>query len=182
MKFKIVIAGLLLPLLAISQPAPPVRLAVGDRVPPIVFTEVINYRHSFLDLNDYKGRVIILDFWATTCLSCIYHMPVCDSLQTAFGDQIQIILVNPRISKDGVKRVNKMMALVESRTGHHVRLPVALYDDVAYALFPFHFLPHYVWIGSDGIVKAITDAEAVTATNISALLAGKTLHLPRKND
>ena len=174
--------AMLLPVLSWAQPASIKPLTVGDRVPDIAFNHVINYKTPVATLSDFKGKLVILDFWATTCMSCIFHMPLCDSLQSAFNSQIQILLVNPLISRDSLARVKRMLHLLKSRTGHRVRLPVILYDEVAYALFPFHYLPHYVWIGSDGVVKAITDADQLNAKNISALLNGGELHLPVKKD
>ena len=174
--------AMLLPVLSRAQSASIKPLTVGDRVPEIVFNQVINYKTPVAVLSDFKGKLVILDFWATTCMSCVFHMPLCDSLQSAFNSQIQILLVNPLISRDSLARVNRMLHLLQSRTGHRVRLPVILYDEAAYALFPFQSLPHYVWIGSDGIVKAITGADQLNAKNISALLKGGELHLPVKKD
>ena len=173
---------MLLPLLSGAQPAAIKPLMVGNTVPDIAFNHVTNYKTTTARLSDFKGKLIILDFWATTCMSCIYHIPACDSLQIAFNKRIQILLVNPLISRDSLSRVNRMLHLLQSRKGHRVALPVILYDEAAYALFPFHYLPHYVWIGSDGIVKAITGADELNAKNISALLNGGELHLPVKKD
>ncbi len=37
-------------------------------------------------LGDFKGKVIILDFWATWCGPCTYEMPSFIELQTEYGD------------------------------------------------------------------------------------------------
>jgi hypothetical protein len=45
-------------------------------------------------------------------------------------------------------------------------------DTVLVKLFPHRVLPHYVWVGGDGLVLAITESKEVTAENVRRLLAG----------
>jgi thiol-disulfide isomerase/thioredoxin len=180
MKLKILIAAILLPLFSISQSVK--LLHIGDKVPDIDFSHVINYQASHIKLSDLKEKPVILDFWATTCMSCIYHMPLADSLQARFGDSIQILLVNPLISRDSLPRVRSMLQRFIAARGIVIHIPIVLYDTAAFACFPFQFLPHYVWLGSDGRLKAITGAEEFTEKNISALLHKKPLCLPLKSE
>lgn len=43
-------------------------------------------------LGDMKGKVVILDFWATYCLPCIKAVPHLKQLQAKYGDQgLQVI-------------------------------------------------------------------------------------------
>jgi thiol-disulfide isomerase/thioredoxin len=38
-----------------------------------------------LKLADYKGKVVLLNFWATWCAPCVKEMPSLDKLQAAMG-------------------------------------------------------------------------------------------------
>jgi len=40
-----------------------------------------------LSLAAFKGRVVLLNFWATWCAPCVREMPTLDSLQARLGDQ-----------------------------------------------------------------------------------------------
>lgn len=48
------------------------KLTVGDVMPDITFNNLVNYKSSSAKLSDFKGKLVILDFWATTCLSLIH--------------------------------------------------------------------------------------------------------------
>jgi thiol-disulfide isomerase/thioredoxin len=57
---------------------------------------------SFLDgqgnpvtLEDFRGKVVVLNLWATWCAPCRHEMPSLDRLQAAFGnDGLQVVPVS----------------------------------------------------------------------------------------
>lgn len=71
---------------------------IGQLVPDINIGAIRNYEKSTAKISDFKGKLLILDFWNTTCTSCIAAMPEMERLQNKFNDKIQIILVTQ--SKD----------------------------------------------------------------------------------
>ena len=42
-------------------------------------------------LKDYKGKVVILDFWATFCPPCIEEIPHLMELKAKYGDDLEVI-------------------------------------------------------------------------------------------
>lgn len=44
-------------------------------------------------LEDFRGRVVLLNFWATWCAPCIHEMPALDRLQAALGGDEFTVLV-----------------------------------------------------------------------------------------
>lgn len=42
-------------------------------------------------LSDLKGKVVVLDFWATYCPPCLEEIPHLNDLQTKYGENLQIV-------------------------------------------------------------------------------------------
>ena len=79
MRLKIVIIGMVL-LLSGNLLA----LQVGDNAP--------DYKSQLLDgtqvsLSQYKGKVVILKFWAKWCGPCLRSLPKSDKLQKKYGSK-----------------------------------------------------------------------------------------------
>jgi thiol-disulfide isomerase/thioredoxin len=155
-------------------------LLIGDRVPDIEFKNVLNYKDPGFRLSDFKGKAIIIDFWATYCGACLHYMPHIMALQKMFSGKLQVLTYNdaPLDTKE------KIEVFLEKRKGtkDEFTAPV-IYQDIAnQGYFPRRKIPHYVWIGLDGRIKAITLPESVTEENVRMLISGAKLHLPVKED
>ena len=100
-------------------------------------------------LSDYKGKVILLDFWATWCGPCKYEIPVFVELQKQYGkDGLQVIGVSvddtPEKLEPFVKQF-KMNYPVLQGLGH---------DDVQDSYGPMFAMPINVLISRDGKICA----------------------------
>jgi thiol-disulfide isomerase/thioredoxin len=51
--------------------------------PPLVLTDLQGKSH---DLNDYKGQVVLVQFWATYCGPCRVEMPSMNKMMKKMGD------------------------------------------------------------------------------------------------
>lgn len=61
------------PQMSCSQSAKPQQtIAVGEKVPNIQFHQIIGAFQKSAQLSDYRGKLVILDFWASWCLSLIH--------------------------------------------------------------------------------------------------------------
>ena len=45
-------------------------------------------------LEESKGKVVILNFWATTCNPCINELPYFNDLKEKYGDEVEIIAIH----------------------------------------------------------------------------------------
>ncbi|MDE3185574.1 MAG: redoxin domain-containing protein [Bacteroidota bacterium] len=156
-------------------------LNVGEAVPAITLTNIYNYPSSALTLPQLKGKLVILDFWATWCGSCIREFPKMQHLQQQFDDRMQILMVDADTS-ESVAHVSAFLMKRKERTGESFTLPYALHDYSISLYFPLKEIPHYVWINPFGKVAGITNAEDVTAANIEKFLSDSTFTLVTKRD
>jgi thiol-disulfide isomerase/thioredoxin len=95
-------------------------------------------------LNNFKGKVIYLNFWATWCEPCKEELPLIESLQKKYGqEQFIVILVNLD-HPDEFPVANKMrMKLAPS--------VFEIYDtDTLRTLFNVNALPMHVLIDKNG--------------------------------
>lgn len=82
-----------------------------------------------VSLSDYKGKVVLVDFWATWCPPCMASIPHYNALTEQYGDDLVILGVNLDTLREGLRpsdapRVKNALRqfLVQSR----VNWPVVL--------------------------------------------------------
>ena len=60
--------------------------------PALAFTDPEGGEHH---LSDYRGKVILVNLWATWCGPCVEEMPALNRLQQAFGgDQFDVVTIS----------------------------------------------------------------------------------------
>jgi len=155
-----------------------IPLNLGEKIPTEIFNNLIPSEIDTINLRDYKGKSIILDFWATWCTACIHAFPKVERLNQKYAKNLQIILVNTS-DRDSRQKVEGFIS-AKKKDGSMPNCPVLLHDKVLIRLFPHKVIPHYVWIGQNGKVKAFTDSEDLTDMNVERLMAGLELDLKKK--
>ncbi len=82
-------------------------LHVGDKAPAITIEKWVKGE----PITGYeKGRVYVVEFWATWCGPCIASMPHLTQLQKEYKGQIQIIGVTTKDPNNSLEQVEKMVA------------------------------------------------------------------------
>lgn len=156
-------------------------LSIGDKVPDFEFS-LVNSSGNYKKFSDFKGKYVIIDFWATWCTSCLHHFPQLDSIQKQFDDSLQIVLANEKSTRDNQEKVTSFFNKRKNKNGLRYKLPSIVMDTVLNILFPHKLIPHYIWIDGEGAVKNITGSEAITKENVQAFINGEALQLKEKKD
>jgi cytochrome c biogenesis protein CcmG/thiol:disulfide interchange protein DsbE len=120
------------------------------KAPEFVRTDL---KHRKLDLRAYRGKVVLLDFWATWCASCQLEMPRFVAWQTQYGPRgLQII---------GISMDDDPALAREMYEKQKLNYPVAMGDDKLGQLYGGVLgLPLTYLIDSHGNVRAQFRGEA----------------------
>ncbi|MNK34411.1 thiol-disulfide oxidoreductase [compost metagenome] len=153
-----------------------IPLKLGQKIPTAIYDQqfpILQTSDSTaesLGLSQYKGKLVLLDFWAAWCTSCIYKFEALEQLQQTYADQLQVILVNSKSTKDSKER---MLGILSGKNAPYIKSNlISIYNDTTLnKLFPHSYLPHYVWLGAKGEVLAYTGAVLVNKQTIQQLLA-----------
>ena len=119
-------------------------------------------------LSSFKGKVIVLDFWATWCPPCKAEIPGFVELQQAYGEKgLQVVGVSVDDTPD------KLAPYVKDMKMNYIVLQGLGHDDVQDAYGPIMGIPVSVLISREGKVCAthtgLTGKE-VFESEIKALL------------
>jgi cytochrome c biogenesis protein CcmG/thiol:disulfide interchange protein DsbE len=123
---------------------PPAGLNKGHSVPDLTLTDTQGHQ---LSLSQFRGKVVVVNFWATWCPPCKEEIPWFVEMQRRYGAQgVQVVGISmdePRDRNDVIK--------FAAKTG--VNYPI-LYgsQSVADQFGGIEFLPTTYYIDREGIV------------------------------
>ncbi len=149
------------------------QVKIGNKVPEIIFNTVLNSTKKNVKLSDFKGKIVLLEFWATWCSPCVAAMPRLQLLQKKYKDNLQIITVSDETKKRiqlflNTKPSNLLFAIDTSRKISE--------------LFPHRTIPHAVLIDSDGKLIINTHTDEINEQVIAALIKKEKPKLTEKAD
>ena len=87
-KLVAAVAIALLPLAVSIQPAgaqPPAGFVVHESPRPVPEIQFENGQGEAIGLADFRGKIVLLNIWATWCAPCRREMPTLDRLQAELG-------------------------------------------------------------------------------------------------
>ena len=147
---------------AIEEPTIAIGPRVGLRAPDFSLPTLAGERVS---LSDYRGRVIVLDFWASWCVPCRVTMPAIEELSRRFP---QIVLLGVSLDRS----LSDAVAYIESRPTSGL-IPVYGSLSAASAVsrtYAVLGIPRTFVIDREGIVRFAGHPANLTEHTIEALL------------
>lgn len=132
--------SILLAVLVVGCGSAPPPLPSGLHISDLTAAD---FAGNTVELEQYYGKPVILDFWATWCGPCISQRAVLHQLKEKYGDKIEIIAVTV---DDKASTAEKYL---EKSPSNHVELVAT--RELPDAVGGFSGIPTLVVFGADGI-------------------------------
>jgi peroxiredoxin len=106
-----------------SQPA-----QIGTQAPDFTVSD----GQKTVSLSQFRGKTVVLNFWATWCGPCVQEVPSIMALQKQLGDKVVILAVSTDVDEDAYKSFTekRMQGLLTVRDGN--QKSSSLYGTYAY--------------------------------------------------
>ncbi len=118
-----------------------------------------------VSLSDFRGKPVVLNFWATWCPPCRAEIPFFESVGQQYADQVVVLGIN---DGESLTTINAFM------TEFDMTYPVLLDSESRVTIqYRVMALPSTIFIDSDGIIQEVFPGivnQAVLESRIEALL------------
>jgi len=122
--------------------------AVLNAVAPDFTLQDISGRN--ISLSDYKGKVVLLEFWATWCPPCNASVPALVELTRKYEQKDFIVIgVSIDSDSDASEKVRKFSS------SHNINFPVLLANETTAKIYNVISIPTSFLIGKDGKIADI---------------------------
>ncbi|WP_286861074.1 MULTISPECIES: TlpA family protein disulfide reductase [Sphingobacterium] len=163
------------------------HLKIGDTIPQVLWDlklDVVGHPAGAkqMTLRDYKNsELIILDFWATYCTSCIAAFPSLSKLEKDFGNELKILSISHQDAASIQKFIDRSEYLKENNLDKSFYSVVN--DTILAKYFGRSTIPFNVVIDKKGKVRALTTPDELTADRLAMMIADNNANpiLPRKS-
>lgn len=144
---------------------------IGDVPPPLTLTKTIQGAPApELSWDKLKGKVVVLEFWATWCGPCIKSIPHLNDLVEQFKDKPVVFISVTSENEDVVRNFLKTRPINAS---------IGIDDyEVLNKAFHVEGIPHAIIVDANGRIAAIAHPAAIKPENLDEVLAGKKCSLP----
>jgi thiol-disulfide isomerase/thioredoxin len=138
--------------LTVKKVEPPKPLLqVGETAPDFELPQIdASNKDAKLRLSDYKGKIIVLDFWATWCAPCLQKMPELRKLHESLKGDPRFVMIGISFDEKNVRSLIKFVTekdlpWIHGMAGNMLDSPTAK----AYGV---QGIPALLLIGTDGKV------------------------------
>ena len=151
-------------------------IPAAKRKPAPTF-QLVTEAGTKMRISDYRGKVVLLNFWATECGGCVLEIPSFIELEKAYKDKgFTAIGVSMDISYESLKDADEAWGRVRPFMAKHgVNYTIAMGDDAISKAYALNQFPDTYLIDKSGriavaYVGVVVNKDNV-ATNIKSLLS-----------
>jgi uncharacterized protein (TIGR03435 family) len=144
---------------------------IGDVPPPLTLSKMIQGSPpSEINWDKLKGKVVVLEFWATWCGPCIQSIPHLNGLAEQFKNKPVVFISVTSENEDVVRLFLK---------NHPMKTWIGLDDyEIVNKAFHVQGIPHAVIVDAEGHIAAIAHPKDIKPEHLEEILAGEKCSLP----
>ena len=157
-------------------------LQIGDTIPEEVWNmpfQLVKYNEApkAVKLADYRGKVIIFDYWATWCLGCIMSMPKVHELVEGFHDDVVLLPV----TDEDENLISNYLKVTASKQMQALRgsFSTIVSGQPLKDLIPHRTIPHIAIINAQGVLEQITMPHLIDRKVLLSIIKQEEYYLPK---
>ena len=103
---------------------------------------------KIVSLSDFRGKFVVIDFWASWCIPCKEEMPAAEKLinDLSGNDKVVFLFISFDEDADAWKRAAKKYV------DNGPQLIVGDKNEDLKAMFNMDAIPHFAWVNSKGVI------------------------------
>jgi peroxiredoxin len=114
-----------------------------------------------VSLADFKGKVVLLDFWGTFCMPCVKALPELQAMHAKYGAKGFAVV--------GVTVDDRAAMVKKATTGAKVTYPIVQATPNVWSAYKVNALPSLVLVGRDGRIVKRYGGEADRAAMLAEI-------------
>jgi cytochrome c biogenesis protein CcmG/thiol:disulfide interchange protein DsbE len=132
---------------------------VGFAAPSFTLTELNGQK---VNLSDFQGKIVIINFWASWCRPCRAEMPALQQAYTSYQDKGLVLLAINASNQDTPGAMQTFLGSFE----HSFTIPLDSNGEVT-RLYRVNSLPTTFFVGQDGRVRDLVIGGPLTVAGLS---------------
>jgi len=122
---------------------PPIGTEIGRQAPKFKLQSISDAQ---VELKQFRGKVVVINFWASWCPYCVDEMPEFEKLRNEMGDKIVILGVN---RAESLEKQNEFLNSLSAKITYTLLLDMN--DDVSKS-YDIRVMPTTFFLNENGVI------------------------------
>lgn len=117
--------------------------------------ELVNMKGETVRLEDYRGKILILDFWATWCGPCVMSLPGMQAAVDKYENdpEVEFLFINAVEINENYKELVENLIAEKGFTFHVVFDEMVIREEATYTAFGITRIPAKFFIDQTGVIR-----------------------------